>query len=155
MDDSECLHPRANRRIVPVAPRTRLPQPQLYVDDGSPDGITLDAAFHPTNAAGPAFLVLGTEGGFLPQAVSVPPNRPFDSVTFSGSLITAPAERWDLDCVANLYRTGRTYRAHRPTLDVGFFSFEALDLDVLLRGELFGAVAPRAQAPRRARDRPL
>ena len=69
---------------------------QLYVDDGSPDGITLDAAFHPTNPAGPAFLVLGTEGGFLPQAVSVPPNRPFDSVTLSGSLITAPAERWDL-----------------------------------------------------------
>ena len=69
---------------------------QLYVDDGSPDGITLDAALHPTNAAGPAFLVLGTEGGFLPQAVSVPANQPFDSVTFSGSLITAPAERWDL-----------------------------------------------------------
>ena len=57
---------------------------QLYVDDGSPDGITLDAAFHPTNAAGPAFLVLGTEGGFLPQAVSVPANRPFDPVTWSG-----------------------------------------------------------------------
>ena len=69
---------------------------QLYVDDGSPDGITLDAAFHPTNAAGPAFLVLGTEGGFLPQAVSVPANRPFDPATRSGSLITAPAERWDL-----------------------------------------------------------
>ena len=54
---------------------------QLYVDDGSPDGITLDPDMNPTNPAGPDFLVLGTEGGFLPQPVSVPANRPFDAGT--------------------------------------------------------------------------
>ncbi|HEY7414621.1 MAG TPA: multicopper oxidase domain-containing protein [Ktedonobacteraceae bacterium] len=70
---------------------------QLYVDDGSPDSITLDSStMQPTNAPGPHFLVLGTEGGFLPKPVLVPPNQPFDPSTFSGSLITGPAERWDL-----------------------------------------------------------
>ena len=90
------IEARRHRLRVLNACQARFLNLQLYVDDGSPDGITLDAAFHPTNAAGPAFLVLGTEGGFLPQAVSVPANRPFDPVTLSGSLITAPAERWDL-----------------------------------------------------------
>jgi spore coat protein A len=70
---------------------------QLYVDDGSPDGITLNRnTMKPTNAPGPDFFVLGTEGGFLPKPVSVPSNKPFDPNTLGGSLITAPAERWDL-----------------------------------------------------------
>jgi spore coat protein A len=69
---------------------------QLYVDDGSPDGITLDSNMKPTNAPGPNFFVLGTEGGFLPRPVHVPSNHPFDPVSLRGSLITAPAERWDL-----------------------------------------------------------
>jgi spore coat protein A len=70
---------------------------QLYVDDGSPDGITLTSnTFVPTNAKGPDFLVLGTEGGFLPHPVQVASNKPFDPTTLSGSLITGLAERWDL-----------------------------------------------------------
>ncbi len=70
---------------------------QLYVDDGSPDSITLNRnTMKPTNAPGPDFFVLGTEGGFLPKPVSVPSNKPFDPNTLSGSLITGPAERWDL-----------------------------------------------------------
>jgi spore coat protein A len=70
---------------------------QLYVDDGSADGITLNpATLTPTNTKGPDFLVLGTEGGFLPNPVLVPSNVPFNSTTLAGSLITAPAERWDL-----------------------------------------------------------
>jgi spore coat protein A, manganese oxidase len=70
---------------------------QLYVDDGSPDGITLaPVTLTPTNAKGPDFLVLGTEGGFLPNPALVPANTTFNAATFSGSLITAPAERWDL-----------------------------------------------------------
>jgi spore coat protein A len=70
---------------------------QLYVDDGSPDGITLTPKkFTPANDQGPDFLVLGTEGGFLPKPVLVPSNITFDSKKLSGSLITAPAERWDL-----------------------------------------------------------
>jgi spore coat protein A len=70
---------------------------QLYVADGSPDGITLNAATGaPTNAPGPNFRVLGTEGGFLQNPVDVPSNVPFNPVTLTGSLITGPAERWDM-----------------------------------------------------------
>jgi len=80
---------------------------QLYVADGSPDGITLNPATGiPTNV--PALcdpnspglaanvLQIGTEGGFLPKPVKVPTNLPFNPVTLTGSLIVAPAERPDL-----------------------------------------------------------
>ena len=70
---------------------------QLYVDDGSPDGITLNHhTGKPTNQGGPDFLVLGTEGGFLPHPVRVSSTQPFNPHTLGGSLITGPAERWDL-----------------------------------------------------------
>jgi len=69
---------------------------QLYVDDGSPDGITLNKDGAPTNQPGPDFVVIGTEGGFLPRPANVPSNQPFNSESLRGSLITAPAERWDL-----------------------------------------------------------
>lgn len=70
---------------------------QLYVDDGSADGITYKSGTNtPTNAAGPNFVVIGTEGGFLPNPVTVPSNRTFSASKLSGSLITGPAERWDL-----------------------------------------------------------
>jgi spore coat protein A len=70
---------------------------QLYVDDGSTDSITLVPATNiPTNTKGPDFLVLGTEGGFLPKPVAIPSNAPFNPLTLGGSLITAPAERWDV-----------------------------------------------------------
>ena len=69
---------------------------QLYVDDGSKDGIRLSNTLTPVNPKGPDFLVLGTEGGFLSYPVSVPSNVPFNAVTMGGSLITAPAERWDV-----------------------------------------------------------
>jgi spore coat protein A len=70
---------------------------QLYVDDGSADGITHKPdSFVPRNTKGPDFLVLGTEGGFLSKPVIVPSSHPFDAETLGGSLITAPAERWDL-----------------------------------------------------------
>ncbi len=70
---------------------------QLYVDDGSPDGITLNShTLKPTNEDGPDFLVIGTEGGFLPHPVLVESNHPFNPNSLGGSLVTAPAERWDL-----------------------------------------------------------
>jgi spore coat protein A len=70
---------------------------QLYIDDGTADSITLNPANNtPTNPKGPDFLVLGTEGGFLPKPVTVPSNAPFNLLTLGGSLITAPAERWDV-----------------------------------------------------------
>ncbi len=78
---------------------------QLYVDDGTTDGITPDPntnTKNPTNQPGPDFFVLGTEGGFLPKPVRVPSNhpipsnQPFDPASLDDRLITAPAERWDL-----------------------------------------------------------
>jgi FtsP/CotA-like multicopper oxidase with cupredoxin domain len=70
---------------------------QLYVDDGSPDGITLNRnTMRPTNSPGPVFFVLGTEGGFLPKPKQIPSNQPFDPVSLGGSLVTGPAERWDV-----------------------------------------------------------
>jgi spore coat protein A len=69
---------------------------QLYVSDGSANGITLNAAGIPTNLPGPSFRVLGTEGGFLQNPVDVPSNVPFNPVTLKGSLITGLAERWDM-----------------------------------------------------------
>ncbi len=62
---------------------------QLYTEDGGP---------------GPSFLVIGTEGGFLSKPARVPSNQPinvqFDAngnfISATGSLITAPAERWDI-----------------------------------------------------------
>jgi len=82
---------------------------QLYVDDGSPNGITLNNAGNPTNlpalnaaAANPTgrattnFLVLGTEGGFLPTPAFVPSSVPFNGTVTGGSLLMAPAERSDI-----------------------------------------------------------
>ena len=82
---------------------------QMYVDDGSPNGITLNGSGIPQNAparnaAAPNkpgkptsnFLVLGTEGGFLPTPAIVPSNVPFNGTTAGGSLLMAPAERLDV-----------------------------------------------------------
>jgi len=70
---------------------------QLYVDDGSTDSITLNLkTLTPTNAPGPNFLQIGTEGGFLPKPVSIPSNVPFNPVTLGGSLILGAAERADI-----------------------------------------------------------
>jgi spore coat protein A, manganese oxidase len=80
---------------------------QFYVDDGSPNGITLNPktgvptnlpALCDPNSPGLAANVLqiGTEGGFLPYPVNVPTNMPFNPVTLTGSLIVASAERPDI-----------------------------------------------------------
>jgi spore coat protein A len=81
---------------------------QLYVDNGTPDGITLDsqgnalntparnaAALNPAGHPTSNFLVLGTEGGFLPNPAFVPSGVPFNGTTAGGSLLMAPAERVD------------------------------------------------------------
>jgi spore coat protein A, manganese oxidase len=82
---------------------------QMYVDDGSPNGITLSNMGNPLNAparnaaaANPQgkptsnFLVLGTEGGFLPTPAFVPNGVPFNGTAAGGALLLAPAERVDV-----------------------------------------------------------
>jgi spore coat protein A, manganese oxidase len=81
----------------------------MYIDDGTPNGITLDGKGKPLNkpalnaaasnsqgAATSNFLVLGTEGGFLPNPAFVTSNLPFNGTTAGGSLLMAPAERVDM-----------------------------------------------------------
>jgi len=71
---------------------------QLYIADTSRDGLRYGTKGVPVNAPGPAFTVLGTEGGFLPKPVVVPGAQPFTpAMVTSGlpSLLTGPAERWD------------------------------------------------------------
>ncbi len=90
---------------------------QLYIDDGTPNGITLDANGNPTNTAfvnaatgDSSFLQIGTEGGFLSKPAKVQSNVPFlikdtafnnggpslDPTLVNKSLVVAPAERPDL-----------------------------------------------------------
>jgi spore coat protein A len=91
------VEPRRYRLRILNACQARFLNLQLYVDDDTEDSITLaPLTLTPTNAKGPDFLVLGTEGGFLPKPVRVASNKPFDLGTLGGSLITAPAERWDI-----------------------------------------------------------
>jgi spore coat protein A len=86
---------------------------QLYIDDGSPNGITLDAGGVPTNTAfvnnatgDASWLQIGTEGGFLSKPAKVPSSVPVqvqddgtgatDPSLIQRSLIVAPAERPDV-----------------------------------------------------------
>ena len=99
------VEPRRYRLRFLNACNARFLNLQLYVADGSPNGITLNALGNPTNAAAgcdpntpgtPSVLQIGTEGGFLPFPVKVPTNLPFNPVALTGSLIVAPAERPDI-----------------------------------------------------------
>jgi spore coat protein A len=82
------LEPRRYRLRILNACQARFLNLQLYEDDGSgqPD----------MTKPGPDVLVIGTEGGFLTRPVVVPSGTPFDPMTLGGSLMTAPAERWDI-----------------------------------------------------------
>jgi spore coat protein A, manganese oxidase len=82
------VEPRRYRLRILNACQARFLNLQLYVCDSSgvPD----------KTKPGPDFLVIGTEGGFLSKPVLVSSGIPFNPVTLGGSLITAPAERWDI-----------------------------------------------------------
>jgi spore coat protein A len=81
---------------------------QLYVGDGSANGITLNLATGiPTNApalcdpnapgTSASVLQIGTEGGFLPKPARIPTNVPFNPRNpLKSSLVVAPAERPDI-----------------------------------------------------------
>ena len=78
---------------------------QMYVADSTADGITLDASNNPTNADGPAFIQIGSEGGFLPAPTVIDGQQPTTWITDptrfevgnvdKHSLLLAPAERAD------------------------------------------------------------
>jgi spore coat protein A, manganese oxidase len=82
------VEPRRYRLRVLNACQARFLNLQLYVCDstGRPD----------KTQPGPNFLIIGTEGGFLSKPVIVPSGMQFDPTSLGGSLITAPAERWDI-----------------------------------------------------------
>ena len=100
------VEPRRYRLRFLNACNARFLNLQLYVADGSPNGITLNAAGNPTNApatcnpdrsATPAVLQIGTEGGFLPRPALIPTNVPFNPRNpLKSSLVVAPAERPDI-----------------------------------------------------------
>ncbi len=87
------VQPARYRLRVLNACNARFLNLQLYVEDATADGITLNALFNPTNPKGPDFIQIGNEGGFLPAPVVIASNGPFNPIMLSGSLIMAPAER--------------------------------------------------------------
>lgn len=93
------VDPRRYRLRILNACQARFLNLMLFEDDGTgnPD----------FTKPGPDFIVIGTEGGFLSYPVRVPSaqlqistdtsgNRSVDPTKPGGSLITAPAERWDV-----------------------------------------------------------
>ncbi len=103
----ECaVEPRRYRLRILNACNARFLNLQTYIEDPPPpvtapnplsDGITLNpVTLNPTNKPGPNFLIIGTEGGFLSKPARVNAQKPFNPLTLTGSLITAPAERWDI-----------------------------------------------------------
>lgn len=104
------LEPRRYRLRILNATQARFLNLQLYVEQASAPGEGLPDFSRP----GPDFLVIGTEGGFLARPVVVPSGRRLDVTTVvdpdtdevlgreldpanpGGSLLTAPAERWDV-----------------------------------------------------------
>jgi spore coat protein A len=98
------VEPRRYRLRVLNATQARFLNLQLYEATG-PLGHQIPRFSRP----GPDFLVLGTEGGFLARATRVgsghrlnvvtdpdTDDRSVDPANAGGSLITGPAERWDL-----------------------------------------------------------
>ncbi len=90
------LEPRRYRLRILNACQARFLNLQLYEEigeSGQPD----------LTKKGPDFLVIGTEGGFLTTPALVPSNRQMTfmpdgsaDIMNPGSLLTAPAERWDV-----------------------------------------------------------
>ena len=95
------VEPRRYRLRILNACNARFLNLQLYVEDTNGNSITYDGAGNPTNTKGPDWFVLGMEGGFLKNPVTVPSNIPFGVPAtlrepYAGSLITGCAERFDV-----------------------------------------------------------
>jgi len=98
------VEPQRYRLRMLNATQARFLNLQLYVASGPPGNQVPDLS-----QPGPDYLVLGTEGGFLARAVRVPSGRPLkitvdpdsgdrlvNPADAGGSLVTGPAERWDV-----------------------------------------------------------
>jgi spore coat protein A len=103
------VEPRRYRLRFLNACNARFLNLQLYVANGSPNGITLNAAtgvptnkpfvsdLYETGNPLPQILQIGTEGGFLPKPTLIPTNVPFNPLNpLKSSLVVAPAERPDI-----------------------------------------------------------
>ena len=101
------VEPRRYRLRFLNACNARFLNLQLFVADGSANGITLNAVGNPTNApalcdpnspgTSPTVLQIGAEGGFLPRPALISTNVPFNPLLpLKGSLLVAPAERPDI-----------------------------------------------------------
>jgi spore coat protein A, manganese oxidase len=91
------VQPRRYRVRVLNACNARFLNINLYIRDGSTDGITLNNKGLVTNPAGPAIVQIGNEAGFLasPVTFNAPP-APFNPATMTGNMLLAPAERADV-----------------------------------------------------------
>lgn len=98
------VEPRRYRLRILNATQSRFLNLSMFETVGTP-GDELPDFTKP----GPDYLVLGTEGGFLARAVTVPSGRRLnitvdpdtgdrtaDPVNLGGALVTGPAERWDV-----------------------------------------------------------
>ena len=110
---------------------------QLYVADGTPDGITLaqngdvdpagNPIIAPRNAAGPAFLQIGNEAGFLPAPVLFSANgKNVNSNHVIGYNLSGPADSPANDN-ANRYNLLMA-PAERPDVIIDFRGFEGQSL---------------------------
>jgi len=101
------VEPRRYRLRFLNACNARFLNLQLYVADGSSNGITLNALGNPTNTpalcdpnapgTNASVLQIGTEGGFLPKPARIPTAVPFNPLLpLRSSLVVAPAERPDI-----------------------------------------------------------
>jgi spore coat protein A, manganese oxidase len=92
------VEPRRYRLRILNATQARFLNLQLYAETTAGSGLP------DFTRPGPDFLVIGTEGGFLAHPVVVPSGRRLngsgerevDPAAAGGSLLTAPAERWDV-----------------------------------------------------------
>jgi len=115
---SVTIPPRRVRFRILNACNARFLNLQLLVKDTTMDGITLDGTGAPYNAAGPAFVQIGTEAGFLSAPAYIPAKAPFSVILdeengnptyMNHGLLMAPAERADIIVDFNTYSEGTRF----------------------------------------------
>ncbi len=102
------VYPQAYRFRMLNACQARFLNISLFeADPTNPDAINLDPATNfPNNYPGPSMVQIGSEGGFLPKPVTLPPAKAVSMLTMTGNLLLAPAERADVIIDFNAYPVG-------------------------------------------------